>query len=302
MKNNQIIYKVFLFAFFIFVSCLSEGRSNNSTKTVSVAIELEEMPDVKKYEIEVKNDNDRKKKTLNFSQKEPDFKVKLEVGNYQFRTRIISSQLEVGPWSDWSELLARPEQVEDLQIPALNFSLRKNEAYADVSLQWNKAAGADKYVIWIENQRNQIVANELIEGTETKLKLKTGEYKIGVQSVSKNGIKSNIKYFENSIFVAKTKLPKIQVKQNAAGTFKWVKEPEADVKIDLYRKAFFGDKYQRIQTLKESADAWLLGSELLPGEYRIDFQYISDSLENGPIETLLFVKKPDEKSFPADER
>ena len=224
------------------------------------------------------------------------------MGNYQVRTRIVSKQGETGPWSDWSELLARPEEVNDFEIPNYNFSVRKNQAWADVNLKWSRAAGAEKYVLWVENQTTGLVVNESAKNSEAVLKLKPGEYKIGIQSVSKDGIKSKIKYVADSFFVGKTKLPKIQVRQPVAGSFKWNREAESDVKIDLYRKAFFGDKYLRVFSVKQATEAWQLTSDLQPGEYRLDFQYISDSFENGPVETLLFVKKPAEKNFSAVEK
>lgn len=279
----------------------SHGKSSSSTRTVSVAIELEDLPDVDKYELEVSKSSGKKTKPLSFSQNRSDFRIKLEVGNYQVRTRIVSKQGETGPWSEWSELLARPEEVADFEIPNYNFSVRKNQAWAEVNLKWSRAAGAEKYVLWIENQTTGLVVSEPAKNNEAVLKLKTGEYKIGIQSVSKDGIKSKIKYVEDSFFVGKTMLPKIQVRQPVAGAFKWTREAEAEVKIDLYRKAFFGDKYLRVSSVKQSADAWRLAADLQPGEYRLDFQYISEAFENGPVETILFVKKPTEKNFSATE-
>ena len=286
----------------LFCGHFGYGKSSSSTRTVSVSIELEDLPDVAKYELEVSKSSGKKTKPQTFSQNNSDFKIKLEVGNYQVRTRILSKQGETGPWSEWSELLARPEEVADFEIPNFNFSVRKNQAWADVNLKWSRAAGADKYVLWIENQTTGLVVSEPTKTNEALLKLKTGEYKIGIQSVSKDGIKSKIKYVPDSFFVGKTMLPKIQVRQPVAGSFKWHREAEAEVKIDLYRKAFFGDKYLRVSSVKQSTEGWLLAADLQPGEYRIDFQYISESFENGPVETILFVKKPAEKNFPRIEQ
>lgn len=288
------------FAFFSLIllcGISAQSKSSSSTRTVSVAIELEDLPDVQKYELEVSKSTEKKTKPLTFSQNRSDFKIKLEVGNYQVRTRIVSRQGETGPWSEWSELLARPEEVADFEIPNYNFSVRKNQAWAEVNLKWSRAAGAEKYVLWIENQTTGLVANEPAKSNEAVLKLKTGEYKIGIQSVSKDGIKSKIKYVPDSFFIGKTMLPKIRVRQPVAGSFKWSKEAEAEVKIDLYRKPFFGDKYLRVSSVRQSTEAWMLAPNLQPGEYRIDFQYISESFENGPVETVLFVKKPAEKNF-----
>lgn len=290
-------YNITAVIFIFFFSLQGGAKTGYSTKSVSVEIELEDLPNTEKYELEVKKNTEKKEKSLNFSQNEPSFKIKLAVGNYQVRTRIVSRQGEVGPWSEWSELLARPEEVSVIEIPNYNFSVRKNQVYADVKLQWTKAAGAEKYIIWVENQLKNVIFNESSINSEMILKLKTGEYKIGIQSVSKDGIKSKIKYATDSIFIAKTILPKIQVKQNVVSLFSWARQAEADVKIEIYRKAFFGEKYVKLQTLRQSGDSWRLAGNLQPGEYKIDFQYVSESFENGPIESVVFLKKPDENNF-----
>lgn len=273
------------------------AKPGNSTKTVAVEIELEELPNTDRYELEVQRSAGKQQAPTSYSQKAAAFKIKLEVGNYQVRTRIKSMQGEVGPWSDWSELLARPEEVSAINIPNSNFSIRKNQLFADVKLQWEKAAGAEKYIVWVENQFNNTIANEYAAKNDTTLKLKAGEYKIGIQSVSKDGIKSKIKYADNPIFIGKTMLPKIKVRQITAHSFGWDKQSESVVKIEVYRKAFFGEKFIKVQTVQQNGENWFLGSNLQPGEYRIDFQYISESFENGPIEAVNFIKKPDETHF-----
>lgn len=292
MKNRL---RVFIFIFFL--SLLASAKSNSSTKSVSVSVELEEMPNVKTYEIEIKKNTSKKQKQLNFSQKDSLFKIKLEVGSYQFRTRIVSIEDEAGPWSDWSELLAAPDEVAAVDIPSPNLSIRKNQATAELDLKWQKANGAEKYTVWIEDQISKTLIRENTKNNNIKLKLKLGEYKIGVQSVSKDSIRSKVKYAEDFVFVAKTQLPKIQIVQKDLNSFNWTKQRESDVKIEIYRKPFFGDKYVKVQTLKESGDKWFLPRALQPGEYKIDFQYVSDSFENGPIHTVSFLKKPDEKDF-----
>lgn len=276
---------------------LASAKSNSTTKSVSVSVELEEMPNVKAYEIEVKKNTSKADKQLNFSQKDSLFKIKLEVGSYLFRTRIVSVDSEVGPWSDWAELLAAPDEVATVDIPSPNLSMRKNQAAAELDLKWQKADGAEKYTVWIEDQINKTLIKENTKNNNLKLKLKLGEYKIGIQSVSKDGIKSKIKYSENLVFVSKTQLPKIQIVQKDLNSFNWTKQTESAVKIEIYRKPFFGDKYVKIQTIKESGDKWILPRTLQPGEYKIDFQYISDAFENGPIHTVNYLKKPDENDF-----
>ncbi len=292
MKNRLRLF-ILLFSF----SLVTEARSSNSTKSVAVEIELEEIPNVKNYEIEVKKTSDSKESQLNFLQKESLFKIKLEVGNYQFRTRFVSVDSEVGPWSDWSELLARPDVVASIDIPVMNVALRKNQPLAELALKWPKANGAEKYVVWIEDQLHKTTAKETSAHTGLKLKLKLGEYKIGVQSISKDGIKSKVKYLDDSVFVAKTRLPQIKLARKDFNSFNWLKQSESNVKIEVFRKPFFGDKYTRIQSLKENGESWRIPSSLQPGEYRIEFQYISESFENGPIETISFLKKPNEKDF-----
>lgn len=295
MKNSAIV--VFVFFMLMVVSFRIEADSRKSSSIVGVDIELEEMPKVMLYEIEVQSITTKKEKIQKFSQQNFLFHLKLNVGNYQMRTRIITDRAQMGPWSDWTELLARPEGVEQLVTTSYNRSLRKDRGLAEVDLSWQKANGADNYVVWIEDLIHKKMGFKETQNSSIKLNLKLGEYKIGVQSVSKDRIRSEVRYFDNTFLVAKTKLPAIKLDRPNVNNFQWLKQKEADVKIEIYRKSFFGDKFIKIYTSKESGLNWHLPIDLKPGEYKIDFQYISEAFENGPIQRIGFVKRPGEKDF-----
>ncbi|MEK6628723.1 MAG: hypothetical protein AABY53_08855 [Bdellovibrionota bacterium] len=298
MKNKRFL-AIILFSFLQLVSASIVAKPiKKSTKAVNVEIELEEIPNVQTYEIEVKKTSDKKESLQNFYQKDSFFKIKLNVGNYLLRTRMITKLSETGPWSEWTELLARPEEVNLIDLPSYDISMTKKQQAIDIVLKWQNANGADSYQIWIDDLVNKKVYKKSSRAAEASVNLKAGAYKIGVQSVSKDGIRSDIKYFENSFLVTHAQLPQIVLKRIDQNSFQWIKQDQSNVKIDIYRKAFFSDKYVKIESLKIVEDKWLLPPKLEPGEYKIDFQYTSDEFENGPIQSVSFLKKPTEKNFP----
>lgn len=299
---------------FMLLGVMTEAQVENSIRrvdgAVEIELELEKIPNVKTYDIEVKKmpdkfgklDNlDKNKKNkeilLRFSQQEPLFKIKLQVGGYLVRTRMSSNQSETSAWSEWSELLARPEEVSLLEVSKYNFTINKNQMFTRVNLKWQQAVGADKYIIFVEDQMHKTTTLYNAKTNNVNLNLKAGEYKIGVQSISKNRIRSQIKYFENSFFVAKTQLPVLPLTRVDLNSFRWPKRSETNVRIDIYRKAFFAEKYLRIESFTESSENWHLPKSLPPGEYKIDFQYVSDIFVNGPVQSVSFLKKPNENDF-----
>lgn len=296
MKKNRTFGILLLLINLSFINQV-EAKLKKSSTAVGVDVELEEMPSVRAYEIEVKSSSILKNESKIFSQKESIFKIKLNVGNYQMRTRILSIDSEVGPWSGWTELLARPETVDQLITSSYNLSIPKNDNSMDIELNWERANGADKYVVWVEDLNKKNSAFSEVVNPKIKLKLTSGEYKIGVQSISKDGIRSDIKYFDNTFFVAKTKLPQIKLDRVNATSFRWAKQKEAEVKIDIYRKAFFGEKFIKVYATKQSGELWQFPLGLKPGEYKIDFQYISETFENGPLQRISYLKKPNENDF-----
>lgn len=292
--KDKLLLIIFIFSF---VGFKIQAVAVQSTKTVSVELELEEIPNVATYEIEVKKISKKNEKVHSYSQETANFKIKIPVGNYLVRTRIKTKQDQLGPWSEWSELLARPEEVELFEMPSYNVAVSKKRQNSDVEIKWDKANGADKYVVWVEDLRTNKVVKKTSLANEFSLSLNVGEYKVGVQSVSKDGIKSEVKYYENTFYVAHAQLPAIKLQRLDRDTFKWKKEKDSDVKIEIYRKPFFGDKFVRIDTIKESGVDWRLPKSLEPGEYRLEFQYISEAFVNGPVETVSLIKKPTENDF-----
>ncbi len=293
MKSRAALVIVIIFL----LALVAGAKSKTSTKAVEVEIELEEIQNTEIYEIEVKKTSAKKEMLQSFSQQDSYFKIKLKVGNYLLRTRIITRQAEVGPWSEWSVLLAKPEAVNLSKMASYNIAVDKNKTLANVDLKWEQASGADQYVIWVEDLVNKKVVQKKSAVNNARLDLKTGEYKIGVQSISKDGIRSDIKYFDNSFYVAYKKLPQIKLERLNFQHFKWIKQNESEVKIEIYRKAFFADKYVKIETIKERGEYWILPKSLPPGEYKIEFQYVSEAFESGPVQLISYLKKPDEIDF-----
>lgn len=265
-----------------------------SSKNVAVEVELEEVLNAEKYELEVRKKNSNK--ITPYQQQRPLFKMTLEVGHYQMRTRALSQDL-IGPWSDWAELFAPPEEVQKKKEVSYGLSVDKKREQASLQLSWDAARGADQYVIWLESVIDNKKEKIKTKKTEYQLSLPVGEYRIGLQALSRDGLSSAVTYYENNFFVAKTQLPKIDLVSDSQQNYRWTEKPQAEVRIEIFHKAFFAQQYVKIQDLRAKGSNWRLPGSLRPGEYRIHFQYVSDTFENGPVESVEFVRKPTEPNF-----
>ena len=273
---------------------LSLMAAPRSSKNVAVEVELEEVLNAEKYELEVRKNG--QSRATQYVQQRPVFNMTLEVGNYQMRTRALSEQ-SVSPWSDWTELLAPPETVRKKSEVSYNLSVDKKRMQANLELNWEAARGADQYVIWIENITENKKEKIKTRKTSHNLSLQTGEYKVGLQSISKDGLSSAVSYYDNNFFVAKTQLPKIDITPSENQSYRWTEKPQAEVRIEIFHKAFFSEQFVKVQDLRTKGDSWRLPAALRPGEYKLQFQYVSETFENGPVETLEFIKKPTEPNF-----
>lgn len=287
--KTMVIVSFLIAQFFLNVS-----HAAKSSKSVAVEVELEEVLNADKYELEVRRKSSNK--IMPYQQQRPIFKMTLEVGHYQMRTRALS-QDNIGPWSDWIELLAPPEEVNNKKEVSYGLSVDKKREQATLKLDWEASRGADQYVIWLENVIDNKKEKIKTRNTKHQLNLPVGEYRIGLQALSKDGLSSAVTYYENNFFVAKTQLPKIDLVSDSQQSYRWTERSQAEVKIEIFHKPFFSDQYVKIQDLRARGTNWRLPNSLRPGEYRIHFQYVSDTFENGPVESVEFVRKPTEPNF-----
>lgn len=296
--------KIFIFTFcalmFVLVQASDIRDLKKKSKTVSVEIELESVPGIEIYEVEVRQPG--VKKPLNYQQKDSVFVLSLDVGNYSMRTRM-KKKTEIGPWTEWVSLVAPPEEVV-LNPTTYKYYANKKEKFIPIVLNWNFANGAEKYRIWFEkvnpnapdSKENKIKKIETTDNFYTA-KLPEGDYRIGVQSISKNNIASNVVYYKELFAVQQSVLPKIVLKKGDDDSYSWDKMPNADVKIELYKKAFFATDYEKISTELVKFSNWKIPPGLRPGEYKIEFQFTSESVRSGDIEIIKFVRRPDQKDF-----
>ena len=143
---------------------------------------------------------------------------------------------------------------------------------------------------------NKIKKIETIENFYTA-KLPEGDYRIGVQSISRNNIASNVVYYKELFAVQQSVLPKIVLKKGDDVSYSWDKLPNADVKVELFKKAFFATEYEKMSTELVKFANWKIPTDLRPGEYKIEFQFTSESVRSGDIEIIKFVRRPNEKDF-----
>ncbi len=138
-----------------------------------------------------------------------------------------------------------------------------------------------------------------IEITASKYiaKLPEGQYKIGVRSISKNNIASSVVYYKELFIIQQSSLPKIIIKNADDGSYSWELVSDANVKVELYRKSFFASDFEKISSEVANFSTWKIPPGLKPGEYKIEFQFVSENVRSGEIEIIKFVKRPTEEDF-----
>lgn len=293
-KSCKLFNLLQLIIFFSTIS-ISKISFANANKVI-LDISLDDIPEATHYEIEVKN-----KSQVSFLKKQesPEFNLELSVGHYQVRSRAWINE-NVSEWSEWLELLAPPETVQFSSKNKTDYLVNKKQPTAQIQTHWNPSPGAISYLVQIEDLNNdkKIIFTSKVTDTHFSYSLPLGSYRIGVRSLSKEGLKSEISYVQNNYQVSQQVLPKIKWLKKDDNYFSWEKENESLVKIEVYRKDFFGLEFEKIDTVKTTNLFWSLkNSKLEPGEYKLQFQLISETYESGPEETFLTIKKPEEIHF-----
>lgn len=290
MLKNSILVLVLIFSKLTWSEPSLQDLKKKS-KSVAVEIELESVLGIDTYEIEIRQLG--VPKPLNFQQKESVFSVTLDVGKYSMRTRM-KTKAETGPWSDWVSLVAPPDEVV-LNAIDYRYFVTKKDRFALINMGWNFATGAERYRLWFE-KLNKIKKIETKDNTYIA-RMPEGQYKIGVQSISRNDIASNVVYYKELFVVQQSSLPKIAIKKGTDESYSWDLVADANVKVELYKKSFFASDYERLSSEIVNFATWKIPVGLKPGEYKIEFQFVSDNVRNGEIEILKFVKRPTEEDF-----
>lgn len=270
------------------------------SKSVVVELELERVEGILNYEVQIQDD--KTKKSLDLKQSDPVFSIPLNVGKYKMRSRM-KSKTETSPWSSWVSLEAQPDPVRLWEMPYQYF-VSKKEPAALIKINWNLANGARSYRVWFEklSREGEPVKDSKIKKIETlsgsfEAKLPVGKYKIGVQSVSSGGIASSVTYLEAPVSIEHALLPKIKIVQQGENEYKWEKLESSKVKMGLFYKPFFGDEFKLKTEKVVDFELWKIPEDLAPGEYRVQFQYVSEELQNGEVEVINFVRRPRQNHF-----
>lgn len=300
MLKNSLLFFLLIFSFFSEAQVSLKDLKKKS-KSVAVEIELESVLGIDLYEIEIRQPG--LTKPLNYQQKDSIFSVTLEVGTYSMRTRM-KTKSETGPWSAWVPLVAPPDEVT-LNPIDYHYYVTKKDRFAPIIMGWNLANGAERYRLWFEkvytdgdvSKKPEKIKKMEITENFYKAKMPEGQYKIGVQSISKNNIASNVIYYKELFVVQQSSLPRIAIKNADDGSYSWKMISDANVKVELYRKLFFASDYEKISTEVANFSTWKVPPGLKPGEYKIEFQFVSENVRSGEIEIIKFIKRPTEDDF-----
>lgn len=270
-------------------------------KKVFLEVELEDVVGATSYEVEYKlqsSKHEKQKENAPISRRQPEtiFKLQVESGNYSVRTRSISQDNQ-SDWSEWFLLTALPDApVISQKIQSQHFTSKKIQK-ADVSLTWNKPNGADKYQIIIQNLDTQKTEIVNTRKNSSDLRLGKGRFRVGLQSISKNNIKSEIVYYPEPFLITDKKLDPMESSLVNDQAITWKNKAHKKINIDVYIKRFFSQEFVFLTTYSAVSVPWKIPQDLKPGEYQFKLQALSDEFENSDIEVQNLLIKPQQKDF-----
>ncbi len=270
-------------------------------KKVFLEVELEDVVGATSYEVEYKLQSskpEKQKETAPVSRRQSEtiFKLQVESGNYSVRTRSISQDNQ-SDWSEWFLLTALPDAPVISQQTQIQHFTSKKIQKADVSISWNKTNGADKYQIIIQNLDTQKTEIVNTRKNSSDLRLGKGRFRVGLQSISNNNIKSEIVYYPEPFLITDKKLDPIESSLVNDQAITWKNKAHKKINIDVYIKRFFSQEFVFLTTYSADSVPWKIPQDLKPGEYQFKLQALSDEFENSDIEVQNLLIKPQQKDF-----
>jgi hypothetical protein len=280
----------------ILITASISWATNN--KKVYLEVELEDVVGASEYEVEYKlqSESTSVQSAKSKRQSETIFKLLVEAGNYSVRTRSIADTNQ-SDWSDWFVLTALPDtpsinQPEQTQL----FTSKKNKS-AEIPLSWKKTNGAESYQLIIQNLDSNKIQTLITQKNKLGLKLPKGRFRVGLQSISNNSIKSEVVYYPDPFLVTEKKLDRIDSSVVDDQMIKWKNTSAKNINIDVYIKRFFSNEYVLLKNYSVQTEPWTIPKDLKPGEYEFRLQALSDEFENSEIEIHRLLIKPQEKDF-----
>lgn len=237
----------------------------------SVEVMWETEPDAVKYIVEIRYRQGKFLKT--FTTKDPLFKFRTPVGNYQLRARIEVKSGHLGPWSEWEKLVVPPEPV--LFGPEFSEAIKAkpvNGRAAAVDLKWARVGTASGYHLKVQDRDGKIVAEKRVKAPAAKLELPPGEYTYSIVALGAEGLESEERVSPQKVLIGNAIVADIKMMPEGgkSGVFEWEAAPGLAYRVSLARSAFLSDEWNPIlkdQVLNQTG-AWSPGADLKPGRYR----------------------------------
>lgn len=170
---SKIILTLLAMAAGIALLCLpSSALAEQEMKRRYLELELEEVPDVKGYEVRLSRLKDGKPKPpAIFKLKTNIWAAQLVPGKYQMAVRSIDRRGVPGDWSQTQEILVKVPAPVIVAPQTGQKVLASDESKERVKFQWNKVDGAEKYKIKVIDGQKQQIFEEVVSNTEAEFKL-----------------------------------------------------------------------------------------------------------------------------------
>lgn len=242
-----------------------------STAQRSLEVQWETEPEAVKYIVEIRYWQGKFLKT--FSTKDPLFKFRAPVGNYEIRARIEVKSGNLGPWSEWEKLQVPPEPVAF--GPEFSESIKAKPAkgrLAAVDLKWGAVGTAQRYRLKILDRDGRAIAEKITRTPNAKIELPPGEYGYSVTSMGAEGLNSDEVRSPQAVLIGNAIIADIKMKPgpSTSGSFEWETVAGLRYKATLERSAFLSAQWNlvfRDEVLVQTG-SWKAAEGLPPGRYR----------------------------------
>ncbi len=296
--------KINFFLVFLFLAQLVFGFSN-----VPVEIQWEEIPNARKYELEIQNKSGQVVSIV--KSKTALFRFKIKPGQFLARCRALDSRGVPGDWSELTELsvTAPRPQVATLNQNTSLF-IPEGGTLTELSLQWPEITDSSGYEIELRDSGGKITTHQVSQSA-FKIPISTGSYQYRLKAIGTSGEASDFTDWSKPVTVSAPPLQapifiepeggahsisgfnpgksahSFQVKPSQQGALLIV-EPK--------KRGHLSSEWKSLEP-QVSKNGEISMADWLPGEYRLELFFRKEGFPDSIRVQRMLTIKPTEKSL-----
>lgn len=149
-----------------------QGSSDAWSRVVT--LELVRVAPAKRYEVEIRDDQDPNQKPLLINTEEEFVQVRLRPGNYRIRTRSLDQLDQPGDWSAAREFAVHYRSVTSGSPAAGEVIVPRGDRTEVVHFEWPTVPGAAAYRFRLKTEQGKMIKDQLVESGWVEHELKVG--------------------------------------------------------------------------------------------------------------------------------